>query len=174
VLSVASDLDAKQAKAERKQAKAERKRQRKEDIVAGGSPVLGVQDMAMASSATLSAAMASVAPSLSAALAADASHQTNGSDPSLAARAADGDASAAALAAAVRVAQRAAEKRRISFDLGKNVVCEFGSPLPPAHVRTPPSAKPQGSALKRGGSLPPGHAGHVSFGYKAKKRRRSQ
>ena len=44
-------------------------------------------------------------------------------------------------------------KRRISFNLERNVVHQIGKPLPPAELRTPPSARPNGSALKKVSSL---------------------
>lgn len=53
-----------------------------------------------------------------------------------------------ALSGAVNKVQVAKAKKRISFDLSKNIVWKANQPLPPAALRTPPSAKPNGSALK--------------------------
>lgn len=162
-----------ESKAARKLAIAARKAKRNklQDKSAPGDVGGGQPDLTSASSAALSVVMAESAPALSAALAADARQRHDAA--SLAARAADGDAAAAALSTAVTIAQRAAEKRRISFDLKKNVVCAFGSPLPPPNVRTPPSAKPNGSALKRESSLPPPRRPRAGPLVKGKKRRRS-
>ena len=53
---------------------------------------------------------------------------------------------------AVDKAVKRCQQKRISFNLSKNLVHEIGKPLPPAELRTPPSAKPSGSALKKGSS----------------------
>jgi hypothetical protein len=45
------------------------------------------------------------------------------------------------------------QRKRISFNLSKNLVHQIGKPLPPPELRTPPSAKPSGSALKKGSSI---------------------
>jgi hypothetical protein len=59
-----------------------------------------------------------------------------------------------ALSKAVHLVEMATpEKRRIKFDLERNVVHQIGKPLPPAELRTPPSAKPRGSVLKKVSSL---------------------
>lgn len=61
--------------------------------------------------------------------------------------------SAKALAGAVEKVKQIKSQRRISFDLKKNVVWSMNQPLPPAEQRTPPSAKPSGSALKKTSSV---------------------
>lgn len=61
--------------------------------------------------------------------------------------------SAKALAGAVEKVKEIRSKKRISFDLKKNVVWSMNQPLPPPEIRTPPSAKPSGSALKKTSSV---------------------
>lgn len=61
--------------------------------------------------------------------------------------------SAKALAGAVEKVKEIKSKKRISFDLKKNVVWSMNQPLPPPEIRTPPSAKPSGSALKKTSSV---------------------
>jgi ribosomal RNA-processing protein 1 len=60
------------------------------------------------------------------------------------------DAKHAALSAAAGVANGSASpgKRGVKIDLKKNLYFEHGAPPPAADVRTPPKAKPKGSALK--------------------------
>eukprot|EP00892_Ulva_mutabilis_P006983 jgi/Ulvmu1/4657/UM002_0388.1 len=58
-----------------------------------------------------------------------------------------------ALSGALNKIQHSKSKKRISFDLSKNVVWKANQPLPPAALRTPPSAKPNGSALKTTSSV---------------------
>lgn len=58
-----------------------------------------------------------------------------------------------ALTGAVKKVKEMKSKKRISFDLKKNVVWSMNQPLPPAEIRTPPSAKPNGSALKKTSSV---------------------
>jgi hypothetical protein len=66
------------------------------------------------------------------------------------------EAEHALTSAMLAVQQTPPHKRRISFNLERNVVHKIGEPLPPAELRTPPSARPNGSALKRVSSLPRG------------------
>ena len=65
-------------------------------------------------------------------------------------------------------AQGTPPKRRITFDLERNVVHQIGKPLPAAELRTPPGAKPRGSVLKKESKLPQPREGGVrkrlSFG----------
>ena len=42
---------------------------------------------------------------------------------------------------------------QVKFALKRNLYFAKGGPVPPADVRTPPTAKPKGSALKRPSSL---------------------
>lgn len=57
------------------------------------------------------------------------------------------------LANAVNKAVIQSPKKKISFNLSKNVYHAVGKPLPPPEIRTPPSARPSGSALKTGSSV---------------------
>jgi hypothetical protein len=66
------------------------------------------------------------------------------------------EAELALSSAMLTVQQTPPHKRRISFNLERNVVHKIGEPLPPAELRTPPSARPNGSALKKVSSLPRG------------------
>lgn len=54
---------------------------------------------------------------------------------------------------AVGKAVERCQQKRISFNLAKNLVHQIGKPLPAAELRTPPSSKPSGSALKKGTSV---------------------
>lgn len=49
----------------------------------------------------------------------------------------------------------------MKFALKRNLYFAKGGPVPPADVRTPPTAKPKGSALKRSSMLPMGSLGKV-------------
>lgn len=51
-------------------------------------------------------------------------------------------------AAAAAAASASAAKRGVKIDLKKNLYFEHGAPPPAADIRTPPKAKPKGSALK--------------------------
>ena len=48
---------------------------------------------------------------------------------------------------------------QVKFALKRNLYFAKGGPVPPADVRTPPTAKPKGSALKRSSLLPMGSLG---------------
>lgn len=43
--------------------------------------------------------------------------------------------------------------RQVKFQMKNNLYFEKGGPVPPAEVRTPPTAKPKGSALKKTSSV---------------------
>ena len=45
-------------------------------------------------------------------------------------------------------------RKKIKFDLQRNLTYQIGDVMPPAHLRTPPEAKPRGSALKKVSSFP--------------------
>lgn len=44
---------------------------------------------------------------------------------------------------------------QVKFSMKNNLYFEKGGPVPPAEIRTPPTAKPKGSALKRVSSVAP-------------------
>ncbi len=44
---------------------------------------------------------------------------------------------------------------QVKFQMKNNLYFEKGGPVPPAEVRTPPTAKPKGSALKKTSSVAP-------------------
>lgn len=50
---------------------------------------------------------------------------------------------------------------QVKFALKRNLYFAKGGPVPPADVRTPPTAKPKGSALKRPSMLPMGNSDKV-------------
>ncbi|BDA40606.1 probable ribosomal RNA processing protein 1 homolog B at N-terminal half [Coccomyxa sp. Obi] len=60
--------------------------------------------------------------------------------------------SALASAAAEQVTQSQL-KKQVKFSMKNNLYFEKGGPIPPAEVRTPPTAKPKGSALKKTSSV---------------------
>lgn len=65
------------------------------------------------------------------------------------------------------------KKKKVRFSLKNNIVWKPHNPLPPQSIRTPPSATPRGSALKKGVPAGPIRVTPVRRGLGSSPRRRS-